>query len=200
MPTAAASRLAVATGMVILGLWFAGTWLLATSEPRLVFDRNLATPLGGVVTSIEEAGDGFGFELRASIVYLCVALVGVVIAVRQPRNPIGWLLCLMGAPMVAKTKVWIIQLVVGCALLVAASLYTMTNLDLMPGVGTAARTTHHVAPHASSGEGSGPASARIRCPRRPVLRRQPAGWLRPTRHSLLRWRFRQRDWWASSGS
>jgi uncharacterized membrane protein YfcA len=44
---------------------------------------------------------------------------------------------LLGAPLVARTRVWTVQLVVGCALLVAASLYTMTNLDLMPGGGTA---------------------------------------------------------------
>jgi uncharacterized membrane protein YfcA len=44
---------------------------------------------------------------------------------------------LLGAPLVAKTKVWIIQLVVGCALILAAALYTMTNLGLMPGGGTA---------------------------------------------------------------
>ena len=44
---------------------------------------------------------------------------------------------LMGAPLVAKTKVWIVQLVVACALILAASLYAMTNLDMMPGGGTA---------------------------------------------------------------
>ncbi|HET6940769.1 MAG TPA: sulfite exporter TauE/SafE family protein, partial [Sphingomicrobium sp.] len=44
---------------------------------------------------------------------------------------------LLGAPLVAKTRVWIIQLVVGCALIAAASLYAMTNLGLMPGGGTA---------------------------------------------------------------
>lgn len=43
----------------------------------------------------------------------------------------------LGAPMVARTKVWIVQLVVACALLVAAALYAMTNLHLMPGGGTA---------------------------------------------------------------
>jgi uncharacterized membrane protein YfcA len=43
----------------------------------------------------------------------------------------------LGAPLVAKTKVWIIQLVVGCALILAAALYTMTNLGLMPGGGIA---------------------------------------------------------------
>ena len=44
---------------------------------------------------------------------------------------------LMGAPLVAKTKVWIVQLVVACALILAASLYAMTNLNMMPGGGTA---------------------------------------------------------------
>lgn len=43
----------------------------------------------------------------------------------------------LGAPLVARTKVWIIQLVVGCALILAAALYAMTNLGLMPGGGTA---------------------------------------------------------------
>ena len=44
---------------------------------------------------------------------------------------------LVGAPLVAKTKVWVIKLAVGCALLVAAILYAITNLDMMPGGGTA---------------------------------------------------------------
>ena len=43
----------------------------------------------------------------------------------------------LGAPLVAKTRVWIVQLVVACALIVAAALYAMTNLHLMPGGGTA---------------------------------------------------------------
>lgn len=45
---------------------------------------------------------------------------------------------LLGVSLVAKTRVWMIQLVVGVALLVAAALYAMTNLHLMPGGGTAA--------------------------------------------------------------
>src|SRR4051812_45472240 len=44
---------------------------------------------------------------------------------------------LLGAPLVARTKVWMIQLVVGLALLVAAILYALTNLHMMPGGGTA---------------------------------------------------------------
>ena len=45
---------------------------------------------------------------------------------------------LLGAPMVARAKVWIVQTVVGIALIVAAILYTLANLNLMPGGGTAA--------------------------------------------------------------
>lgn len=44
---------------------------------------------------------------------------------------------LMGAPLVTRTKVWIVQLVVGVALVLAAIAYTMTNLHLFPGGGTA---------------------------------------------------------------
>jgi uncharacterized membrane protein YfcA len=44
---------------------------------------------------------------------------------------------LLGAPLVAKTRVWVIQLVVGIALLAAAGAYLATNLHMMPGGGTA---------------------------------------------------------------
>lgn len=44
---------------------------------------------------------------------------------------------LVGVPLVARAKVWVIQLIVAVALLVAAILYAMTNLHLMPGGGTA---------------------------------------------------------------
>jgi uncharacterized membrane protein YfcA len=58
-----------------------------------------------------------------------VLLVGCVVA------------CLMGgligAPLVHRTRVWIVQLVVAVALLLAAILYAMTNLDMMPGGGMA---------------------------------------------------------------
>ena len=40
--------------------------------------------------------------------------------------------------MVARAKVWVVQTVVGIALIVAAILYTLTNLELMPGGGVAA--------------------------------------------------------------
>ena len=44
---------------------------------------------------------------------------------------------LVGAPLVARARVWIVQLVVAIGLLLAASAYAMTNLDLFPGGGTA---------------------------------------------------------------
>jgi uncharacterized membrane protein YfcA len=45
---------------------------------------------------------------------------------------------LMGAPLVARARVWIVQLTVAIGLVLAAIAYAMTNLDLMPGGGTAA--------------------------------------------------------------
>lgn len=59
-----------------------------------------------------------------------VLLVGCVIALLMGG--------LMGAPLVARARVWVVQLVVAIALLIAALMYTLTNLDLMPGGGTAA--------------------------------------------------------------
>ena len=57
-----------------------------------------------------------------------VLLVGCMIALLMGG--------LLGAPLVARTKIWVIQFTVALALLVAAVLYTMTNLNLMPGGGT----------------------------------------------------------------
>ena len=58
-----------------------------------------------------------------------VLLVGCVIALLMGG--------LLGAPLVARSKVWVVQLVVAVALTLAAAAYAMTNLDLMPGGGTA---------------------------------------------------------------
>jgi uncharacterized membrane protein YfcA len=44
---------------------------------------------------------------------------------------------LVGAPLVARARVWIVQLVVAVGLILAAIAYAMTALDLMPGGGTA---------------------------------------------------------------
>jgi len=57
-----------------------------------------------------------------------VLLVGCVVA------------CLMGgligAPLVHRTRVWIVQLIVAVGLLAAATAYAMTNLHMFPGGGT----------------------------------------------------------------
>ena len=44
---------------------------------------------------------------------------------------------LLGVSVVIRTKVWVVQLVVGFALIIAAIMYALTNLHLMPGGGTA---------------------------------------------------------------
>jgi len=58
-----------------------------------------------------------------------VLLIGCVIALLMGG--------LLGAPLVAKARVWVVQLVVGIALVLAAIAYAMTNLHLFPGGGTA---------------------------------------------------------------
>jgi uncharacterized membrane protein YfcA len=59
-----------------------------------------------------------------------VLLVGCAIAVLLGG--------LVGAPLVAQARVWIVQLVVAIGLVLAAIAYAMTNLHLFPGGGTAA--------------------------------------------------------------
>lgn len=71
--------------------------------------------------------------------FIFLILLGVLV---DPVLIVGCAVALMlgglaGAPMVAKAKVWLIQLAVGVALLIAAVLYTMTNLQLFPAGGTA---------------------------------------------------------------
>lgn len=44
---------------------------------------------------------------------------------------------LFGAPLVARARVWIVQLTVGIGLLLAAAAYALTNLNMMPGGGMA---------------------------------------------------------------
>jgi uncharacterized membrane protein YfcA len=58
-----------------------------------------------------------------------VLLVGCMVAV--------FLGGVLGAPLVARTRVWMIQLVVAVALIAAAALYVTTNLHMMPGGGAA---------------------------------------------------------------
>ena len=66
-------------------------------------------------------------------------LLGVAV---DPVLLVGCILALLlggilGAPLVARSKVWIVQAVVAAALVLAAVMYTLTNLHLMPGGGTA---------------------------------------------------------------
>lgn len=58
-----------------------------------------------------------------------VLLIGCVIAVLMGA--------FLGAPLVVKSRVWVVQMVVGAALLIAATFYSLANLGLMPLGGTA---------------------------------------------------------------
>ena len=96
---------------------------------KLVPDR-LIPPTLLVGHSLPTMGQAIIFLVLLGVMVDPVLLVGCMIALLMGG--------LLGAPLVARAKVWAIQLVVGIALLVAAILYAMTNLDLMPGGGTAA--------------------------------------------------------------
>jgi uncharacterized membrane protein YfcA len=66
-------------------------------------------------------------------------LLGVLV---DPALLIGCVLALLmggllGVSLVIRTKVWVVQLIVGFALILAAIMYALTNLHLMPGGGTA---------------------------------------------------------------
>lgn len=72
---------------------------------------------------------GFIFLILLGVFVDPVLLVGCVLALLMGG--------LMGAPLVAKSRVWIVQLVVAVGLFVAAVFYVLSNLDMMPGGGTA---------------------------------------------------------------
>lgn len=76
-------------------------------------------------------------SMAEAIIFL--VLLGVMV---DPVLLVGCVLSLLmggllGAPLVARTRVWIVQLVVAVALVIAATAYAMTNLHLFPGGGTA---------------------------------------------------------------
>ncbi|MFZ2029297.1 MAG: sulfite exporter TauE/SafE family protein [Vitreimonas sp.] len=73
--------------------------------------------------------EGIIFLILLGVAVDPVLLTGCVIALL-----IGGL---MGAPIAAKSRVWVVQSVVAFALILAAILYAMTNLHLMPHGGTA---------------------------------------------------------------
>ena len=72
---------------------------------------------------------GFIFLILLGVLVDPVLLFGCVIALLMGG--------LLGAPLVAKSRVWIVQLVVAVGLFVAALFYALSNLDMMPGGGTA---------------------------------------------------------------
>ena len=75
--------------------------------------------------------------MAGSIIFLI--LLGVSV---DPVLLVGCILgflmgALVGVPLVTRARVWIVQLVVAVALILAAIAYAMTNLHLFPGGGTA---------------------------------------------------------------
>ncbi|MCL6682918.1 sulfite exporter TauE/SafE family protein [Sphingomonas alba] len=71
---------------------------------------------------------GFIFLILLGVRVDAVLLVGCILAC-----VVGGLL---GAPMVTKSRVWVVQMIVAIGLTLAAAAYTLTNLHLMPGGGT----------------------------------------------------------------
>ena len=72
---------------------------------------------------------GFIYLILLGVMVDPVLLVGCVLAC-----VVGGLI---GAPLVTKARVWVVQLVVAVGLLLAVIAYTLTNLHMMPGGGTA---------------------------------------------------------------
>lgn len=95
---------------------------------RLVPDR-LIPPTMLVGHSLPTMAQAVIFLILLGVLVDPVLLVGCMIALLMGG--------LIGAPLVAKTRVWVIQLAVAVALLIAAALYAMSNLQMMPGGGTA---------------------------------------------------------------
>lgn len=96
---------------------------------KLVPDR-LIPPTILVGLTITAVVESIIFLVQLGVKVDPVLLVGCILACTMG----GWL----GAPLVHRTRVWIVQLVVAVGLFLAAIAYGMTNLHLFPGGGTAA--------------------------------------------------------------
>jgi len=72
---------------------------------------------------------GFIYLILLGVMVDAILLVGCILACVMGG--------LVGAPLVTKARVWVVQLVVAIGLLLAAIAYAMTNLHMMPGGGTA---------------------------------------------------------------
>lgn len=95
---------------------------------KLVPDR-LIPPTILVGLTITAVVESIIFLLKLGVRVDPVLLVGCIIACMTGG--------LLGAGLVHRTRVWIVQLVVAIGLLLAAIAYGMTNLNLFPGGGTA---------------------------------------------------------------
>jgi uncharacterized membrane protein YfcA len=95
---------------------------------RLVPDR-LIPPTMLVGLTPASMAESFIFLILLGVLVDPVLLVGCVRALLMGG--------LLGAPLVARARVWVVQLVVAVALVLAAVAYAMTNLHMFPGGGTA---------------------------------------------------------------
>jgi uncharacterized membrane protein YfcA len=95
---------------------------------RLVEDR-LIPPTMLVGHTLPTMAQAIIFLVILGVLVDPLLLAGCIIAVLMGA--------LLGAPLVARTRVWVVQAVVACALILAAALYALANLDLMPGGGSA---------------------------------------------------------------
>jgi uncharacterized membrane protein YfcA len=95
---------------------------------NLVPDRLIPSTMlvGHSLPSIQQA---FIFLILLGLLVDPVLIVGCGVALMAGG--------VIGVPLVARAKVWLVQLAVAIALLIAATLYTMSNLDLMPAGGVA---------------------------------------------------------------
>jgi uncharacterized membrane protein YfcA len=95
---------------------------------RLVPDRLIPCTMlvGHTLPAVAQA---IIFLILLGVLVDPVLLIGCVLALLMGG--------LLGVSMVIRAKVWIVQMVVGFALIFAAIIYALTNLQLMPGGGTA---------------------------------------------------------------
>lgn len=95
---------------------------------RLVPDRLIPSTMlvGHTLPAVVQA---IIFLVLLGVLVDPVLLVGCVLALLMGG--------LLGVSLVIRAKVWVVQLVVGLALILAGIMYALTNLHLMPGGGTA---------------------------------------------------------------
>ena len=97
---------------------------------RLVPDRLIPqTMLVGLTPP--SVAESIIFLILLGVLVDPVLLVGCVVGL--------FMGAMVGVPLVTRARVWLVQLVVAFALLLAAIAYAMTNLHLFPGGGTASR-------------------------------------------------------------